>query len=352
MRRRASFLLISLWTLTACAGSDGTGPPDAPTPASIAISAGDGQAAKATQNFGQPLVVKVAAASGKPIAGVRVSFQVTAGLATLNPAEATSDAEGLARTSVAAGSTPGAVSVSARTVGVASAATFSLNITPLAVAISVVSGNLQSIAPAQAFTQPLVVKVSDDAGNGVNGIRVTFEISGTAATLNPVEGTTDAQGLARTTVMAGAVGGVVAVTARAAFVTTPATFTLNIQVPIEGTWRGMTSQNNPILLRVNSQRTLDSLSVRVSFAAGAGTCTVTLNARTTNLISGSAFDFTYRLDAFLNLQLTGTFSESNSAAGTIRIVSPSGAFTCGNLLIFGSVSNVTLTTRTFTATKS
>ena len=352
MLMRSVILALSLGTLLGCAGSDGAGPSDAPAPASIAVTAGDGQAAKATQDFGQPLVVKVADARGNPIAGARISFQITSGSATLNPAEATSDAEGLGRTTVTAGPTPGAVAVTARVDRVATAATFSLTVAPLAVAIVVMSGNSQSIAPAQAFAQPLVVKVTDAAGNGVAGIRVTFETTGAVATLNPAEAATDAQGLARTSVTAGVTGGTLTINARAAFVSAPAVFVLSIQLPVVGVWRGTTAENLPIYLRINAQRQLDSLSLRLTFPTLTGTCTVNLSSPITNSsVSGSAFDFTYALNALTNLQLVGTFGASNTLTGSIRVrASPSGAYACGSQF-FGESPGALLTTRTYSATR-
>lgn len=351
MRRTTSSLLTMITVIAACSDG-GTGPEGPAGPASIIVTAGDGQVTKATQNFSQQIAVKVLDAVAKPVAGVNVAFQVTAGTATVTPSTALTDAEGVARASVTAGTTPGAVSITARADRVAAPVTFSLNVTPLAVAIAVVSGNSQSIAPAQAFAQPLVVKVADDAGNGVAGIRVTFEAAGSAATLNPAEATSDAQGLARTTVTAGGSSGTVTINARAAFISTPAVFTLTIASPIDGMWRGTTSQNNPILLRVNGQRSLDSLSVRVSFSIGTSTCTITMNSAVANPITGSAFDFTYAVNGTLNLRLTGTFSPTNTLAGDLRVIAPTGAFICGSLLVFGGSGSTTLTTRTYTAAKS
>src|SRR5207244_2780030 len=61
----------------------------------------------------QPLVVKVTAADGTPVAGVAVDFTVSSGQATLNPASATTDANGSAQTQVTLGSSSGAVEITA-----------------------------------------------------------------------------------------------------------------------------------------------------------------------------------------------------------------------------------------------
>jgi uncharacterized protein (TIGR03437 family) len=84
---------------------------------------GDQQTATISAAFGSPLVVKAVDSSGNPVAGAQVSFQVTAGTATLGSSSAVTTANGQATTTVTAGATAGAITVTA------TSATFSVSFT-------------------------------------------------------------------------------------------------------------------------------------------------------------------------------------------------------------------------------
>ena len=71
------------------------------------------QTASPGQAFGQPLQVRVLDASGAPLANQTVTFAVTNGTASVNPPTATTDVNGIARTTATAGQTAGPVLVTA-----------------------------------------------------------------------------------------------------------------------------------------------------------------------------------------------------------------------------------------------
>lgn len=85
--------------------------------AGISVQSGNAQTAVAGAAFAQPLVFQVKDNTGKPLSGIAVTFAVATGSATLNPATATSDAQGLVSTTVTAGSVPGAVTLTAAAAG-------------------------------------------------------------------------------------------------------------------------------------------------------------------------------------------------------------------------------------------
>ena len=119
----------------------------------------------------QPLVVKVTATDGLPVAGVTVSFAVTGGGGTVSPVSATTDANGLAQTSWTLGNTAGAQAISASSAGLAgSPVSFSATAqaavaTKLAIATSPAAGT--NIAAGS--TLPFVVEARDAAGDLVAG---------------------------------------------------------------------------------------------------------------------------------------------------------------------------------------
>lgn len=72
-------------------------PPDVPRATSIAVVSGDEQRAEAGATLPEPVVVRVAAAGGSPVGGATVAFTTAEGHGTADPAEAATDAAGLAR---------------------------------------------------------------------------------------------------------------------------------------------------------------------------------------------------------------------------------------------------------------
>jgi len=76
---------------------------------------GDGQSTVTNTAFTSPLVVEVTGSDGGGVAGAPVTFQVTAGSATLGSSTGTSGANGQVSTTVQAGSSPGPVTITATT---------------------------------------------------------------------------------------------------------------------------------------------------------------------------------------------------------------------------------------------
>lgn len=89
---------------------------------------GGGQTATAGQAFAKPLIVSVVGTNNTPLAGIPVTFTVTSGSATVNPASANSGSNGQAQTTVTAGSNAGPVVVTASITGFSQ--TFNLTVIP------------------------------------------------------------------------------------------------------------------------------------------------------------------------------------------------------------------------------
>ena len=95
-----------------------------------------------------------------------------------------------------------------------------------------ISGSGQSATVSSAFAQPLVIKVTDQYGNAVSGVTVTFAApaSGAGGSFSNgttmITGTTDASGELSETFMANTVAGAYSVTASVAGVNTLASFSL------------------------------------------------------------------------------------------------------------------------------
>jgi uncharacterized protein (TIGR03437 family) len=79
--------------------------------AGISLVSGGGQAVNINQTFPQPLIFSVTDVNQKPVSGIIVTFSVPVGSAAVNPASATTNAQGQVSTMVLAGSTPGAITI-------------------------------------------------------------------------------------------------------------------------------------------------------------------------------------------------------------------------------------------------
>ena len=113
-------------SIAACGGKSGGTTTPTPTIAIAAASpSGDNQAAKIGQALPNPLRVLVTK-DGVALASQTVTWAVSVGTATLNPASGPTDAQGVATTTVTiGGTTAGALTFVASTSGAANSATFS-----------------------------------------------------------------------------------------------------------------------------------------------------------------------------------------------------------------------------------
>ena len=96
----------------------------APTPQTLEIVSGDNQQGVINTALANPFVVKVKDGSGSALAGVTVTFAVTAGGGVLSTESATTDADGIAKTTLTLGSDDGTNTVSVSVSGIQGAITF------------------------------------------------------------------------------------------------------------------------------------------------------------------------------------------------------------------------------------
>ena len=103
---------------------------------------GDPQTAIVGQQFGQPLVVQVTGSNGNPLSGVAVQFTVTGGPASVTPPAApVTGFDGKAQVAVVAGSTPGAVTITAQAGSLSQ--TFTLTVVPVGPRITSITNGAQ-----------------------------------------------------------------------------------------------------------------------------------------------------------------------------------------------------------------
>ena len=99
---------------------------------------GTGQTATVSQGFASPLAVSVFDNNNNPVSGLAVTFTVTSGSATVNPASTNTGANGQAQTSVTAGTVAGPVTVTASITG-GYTTVFNLTVIPAGPVVSATS---------------------------------------------------------------------------------------------------------------------------------------------------------------------------------------------------------------------
>ncbi|HEX7120617.1 MAG TPA: Ig-like domain-containing protein [Longimicrobiales bacterium] len=187
------YLSLSLAVLIAACGSDATEPPKATT---LEIVAGDGQTGTVGSPLAQELSVRVLDQNGDPLPGVDVTWSVTEGDGSVEPATARTDVSGVASTQWTLGTASGEQSVSASSPGLETA-TFSAEAEADAPdGIEFLFGTDQLAIAGDPLAAPVVVRVVDQYDNPVSGAEVTFAVTAGDATANPGTATTDAAGVA------------------------------------------------------------------------------------------------------------------------------------------------------------
>ncbi|MEO8089397.1 MAG: Ig-like domain-containing protein [Gemmatimonadales bacterium] len=199
---------IVFGSLASCGGSDLVLPSDA-GPGDITLFLGNNQSGPAGTELTDPLVVKVLDRRGQPLPNQRVAF----GLATEVPgAQVTPDtvetgADGTARARWVLGSVSGTQTAFARVVGADGLeVTFKATVGAAGASrIEAVSGSDQSAAAGTQLPDPLIARVIDGFGNGVEGVTVTW--SADDGSVSPTESVTGPGGRATTAWTLGSAAG-------------------------------------------------------------------------------------------------------------------------------------------------
>lgn len=164
-------------------------------PGGLAAAGGDGQAGDPGAVLA-PLVVQIVDPA-PDLSGIRVTFAVISGSATVNPATVLTDANGQASTQVTLGTTPGPVVVRATAPG---GTTYDFNLTVngtlVVTGTTAVSGNGQDLVVGVP-SAPMVVEL---IGNGAPLAGVAVNWSTTNGTMGAATTVTDANGRTSNTV--------------------------------------------------------------------------------------------------------------------------------------------------------
>ncbi|MFL5401527.1 MAG: Ig-like domain-containing protein [Gemmatimonadales bacterium] len=174
--------------------------------ARIELFGGDGQGAPVGTALGDSLVVRVLDQFGNPVAGVPVQWQADQG--SVDPTSMNTGPDGHAATYRILGRSIGTQTTTASSAGlVGSPFIFSSTaVAGTADQLVRVSGNDQNGSPGAELSQPLVVRLVDQDGNGVSGRAVTWVVGAGGGSVSSINTTTGADGEAQTRWTLGSAG--------------------------------------------------------------------------------------------------------------------------------------------------
>jgi plastocyanin len=225
---RAALLFgLSALTIVGCDDDDddGGGGPNPDVVLAKATPSGDAQTGTVGADLAEQLRV-VVTEDGSPAQGVDVTFATTNGSVT--PTTATTDVDGIAAAVWTLGEEAGSQEATASlTDATGSPQTFTATAeADVAANLVTVSGADQAGVISAAAPAPLILRVTDQFGNGVAGTAVNFAVTAGDATAAPGNANTTATGEAQTTITFGPAAGAATVEATSTGLTgSPQTFT-------------------------------------------------------------------------------------------------------------------------------
>jgi len=297
------------------------------SPALLSVVSGNEQAATAGTMLANPLVVKLTDEYSNPVPGVTVSFAVTAGSGTLSPTTSTTAANGQAQANLQLGTTAGTVTVRASVSGVSAPVVFTVTATAAsAVSLAMVSGNNQNGVVGSTLTNPLVVKVSDQYGNGVSGVTVSFAVTSGGGTVSAASAITASNGQAQVSWVLGSTAGANTVQASAGALI-PVVFTATgVSATVAVGTVGMTSVSGspggsariPVTLSMNGPATVDSVAfgLRVEAVGAAPALTDALSFAKDAAMAELTFSDTSAGPGTISV---GWLSLATALSGTVRL---------------------------------
>ena len=197
------------------------------TMTAIVIKSGYNQSAPLLTPLPASVVAKARDANGNGIPGVSVTFTSNAG-GTFSANPVTTDSAGLASVNYTTGTKGGHIQILANVTGFTSAVFYEYVTPGSPTAVTTVSGNAQTAATSTLLAKPLVVKVTDQYGNVVPGVSVTFADGGAGGSFSANPAVTGSAGTASVNYTAPAKTGTITIRATVSGVSTAASFTVTV----------------------------------------------------------------------------------------------------------------------------
>jgi 5-hydroxyisourate hydrolase-like protein (transthyretin family) len=180
---------------------------------SIVVTSGAKQSGTVGSTLPNPIVVTAKNSSGKGVSGASVSFTDNGAGGTFSPNPATTAANGQASTSYTLPTVPKATITVTASSGSASVNLTEKSVVGPATNLTIVSGNNQSGTHGTRLLKNLVVSVTDQFSNPIQGVTVSFTDNGAGGTLSNANPITGANGQVSISYTAGPNPGTVTISA-------------------------------------------------------------------------------------------------------------------------------------------
>jgi hypothetical protein len=297
-------------------------------PAAVTATSSTTQTGLAGGAVAEAPTVRVNDQTGQPLAGVAVTFAVTAGGGQIATTTSTTGATGLATSGAWTLGTAGPNTVTATVAGLAPV---QFNATASARTPSTVTATSPTTQTAQVGTavgSPPAVRVNDQTGQPVAGVPVTFAVTAGGGTLVGANATTNAQGIATVTSWTlGAMAGQNTVTATVAGLA-PVTF--NATGAVAGSDPCDTATNYTLGSTVNgSLAATDCHLTTGEYVDFYGVTLTTAQALSFNMTSATLDSWLEMYDAAGNLVAVNDDVAADDVDATVRVFAPSGNYFLG-----------------------
>lgn len=272
----------------------------------------------------QPPVVRVNDQAGVPLAGVTVTFAVTAGGGSIQNTTATTGADGRATAGTwTLGPTAGQNQVTASVAGISPVAFTANGGVRAPTTVTAQSVTTQTAPAGTAVAAPPSVRVTDQVGQPVAGVAVTFAVTGGGGTLTGGSATTNASGIAAVASWTlGATPGQNTVTATAAGLP-PVTFTAT------GTGGDPCARTTAYTLGSTVNGSLATTDCRVSSGEYLDIYTTTLPAAQAVAFTMSSAAVDPWLELYDGSGNIAAFNDDGTGSGTaaqIKVFAPAGNY--------------------------
>lgn len=168
-------------------------------PSQVVAVLGTGQSGGVGSDLADPIVVEVQDAFGNPVPDRPVDFEALAGAGSVAPTSTVTDAVGRASTVWTLGTQAGTAQLQA-TSDTLPPTVIGAEVLPGAASLaSAFSGDGQDGVGSLPLTAPVVVRVTDQFGNAVTGVDVTWDVTSGGGFFEPSVSATDSMGDAAST---------------------------------------------------------------------------------------------------------------------------------------------------------
>ena len=167
------------------------------------------------------------------MAGVQVTFSVTAGGGTLSATSVTTDANGRAESTLTLGANPGTNTVTVSVSGIREKQTFTAQGIRIPETLEIISGGDQEGSYGETLENPFIVEVRDQFDEPLPDTEITFSVTAGGGTLSATSVTTDSDGRAASILTLGPDPGANTVTVSVSGIQEKQTFTAQgIRTPL------------------------------------------------------------------------------------------------------------------------